>query len=89
MHPNRNILLKALGVGAEIDPDSSEQPIPLQNNDVLLLCTDGLWSVISEDEMRDAVASGTLSQACQALVDKAKEHGGPDNITVQLVRIVE
>ncbi len=89
VHPYRNILLKALGVGEEIDPDSPEQPVPLQKDDVLLLCTDGLWSVVSEDEMRETVGSGTLSQACQALVDKAKEHGGPDNITLQLVRIVE
>jgi PPM family protein phosphatase len=89
VHPHRNILLKALGVGAEIEPDSPEQPVALQNADILLLCTDGLWSVVSEDEMRGIVVSGTLSQACQALVDKAKEQGGPDNITVQLVRIVE
>lgn len=89
VHPHRNILLKALGVGEEIDPDSTAQPIPLQKDNVLLLCTDGLWSVVSEDEMRDLVASGSLAQACQALVDKAKEHGGPDNITVQLVRLVE
>jgi protein phosphatase len=89
VHPHRNILLKALGVGTEIEPDSPEQPLLLQNGDVLLLCTDGLWNVVSEDEMRDIVAAGTLSQACQVLVDKAKEHGGPDNITLQLLRIVK
>ena len=89
VHPHRNILLKALGVSAEIEPDSPEQPFSLQNNDVLLLCTDGLWSEVSEEEIRDIVASATLSRACQALVDKAKQHGGPDNITLQLLRILE
>lgn len=88
VHPHRNILLKALGVGAEIEPEIPERPVHLQNDDVLLLCTDGLWSMVTEDEMLSAVAKRTLSQACQALVNKAKEHGGPDNITLQLVRIV-
>jgi serine/threonine protein phosphatase PrpC len=88
VHPHRNILLKALGVGATIEPEIPEQPVLLQANDVLLLCTDGLWSVVSEDEMLDAVATGTPSQACQALVGKAKERGGPDNITLQLIRII-
>ncbi len=87
VHPQRNILLKALGVGAEIEPEISAQPTPLQNDDILLLCTDGLWSMVSEDEIQAALAAGTLSQACQAIVDKAKEHGGPDNITLQLIRI--
>jgi protein phosphatase len=87
VHPHRNILLKALGVGTEIEPDVLEQPITLEGGDVLLLCTDGLWSVVNDDEMRKTLAAGDLSHACQALVDKAKEHGGPDNITLQLVRI--
>jgi PPM family protein phosphatase len=87
VHPHRNILLKALGVGATIEPEIPEQPILLQPNDILLLCTDGLWSMVSEDEMGDAATAGTPSQACQALVGKAKERGGPDNITLQLIHI--
>jgi len=87
VHPQRNILLKALGVGRDVAPESSNQPLPLQKGDVLLLCSDGLWSMVREDEMRSAVAGGPLPQACQALVDKAKERGGPDNITLQLLRV--
>ena len=51
VHPQRNILLKALGVGAVLEPEIPEQPLELLNKDVLLLCTDGLWSMVSEDEI--------------------------------------
>jgi len=86
-HPQRNILLMALGAGPEIAPESPEQPISLESRDLLLLCTDGLWSQVSDSEMLAATASGPLKQACRKLVEKAKQHGGPDNITVQALRI--
>jgi PPM family protein phosphatase len=85
-HPHRNILIMALGVGPEILPESPEQPIALEKGDSLLLCTDGLWSMVSESEMQLALAAGTLEEACQALVDKAKERGAPDNLTIQTMR---
>ena len=86
-HPQRNILIMALGAGPEISPECPEQPIALEGDDVLLLCTDGLWTVVSEDEIVSAIAGGSLEQACHDLVQKAKEYGGPDNITVQAVRV--
>ncbi len=89
VHPHRNILLKALGVGGEIEPEVPEQPILLRGNDAILLCTDGLWSVVRDEELQQIAATGSASEACQALVDKAKERGGPDNITLQLIRIIE
>jgi PPM family protein phosphatase len=85
-HPHRNILIMALGVGPEILPESPEQPIALEKGDALLLCTDGLWSMVNENEMQRALAGGTLEQACQDLVQMAKQRGAPDNITIQTVR---
>lgn len=85
-HPHRNILIMALGVGPEILPESPEQPIALEKGDALLLCTDGLWSMVNENEMQLALAGGTLEQACQDLVRLAKQRGAPDNITIQTVR---
>ena len=85
-HPHRNILIMALGVGPEILPESPEQPIALEKGDSLLLCTDGLWSMVSENEMQLALAGGTLEEACQGLVQMAKQRGAPDNITIQTVR---
>jgi PPM family protein phosphatase len=86
-HPQRNILLMALGAGPDVAPESPEQQISLEAADVLLLCTDGLWSLVSDSELNDAMSSGSLKKACQALVQMAKDRGGPDNITIQALRI--
>jgi serine/threonine protein phosphatase PrpC len=86
-HPQRNILLMALGAGPEISPESPEQPISLESKDVLLLCSDGLWSVVSDEEIQQAAASSALKKACQDLISLAKERGAPDNITVEAIRI--
>lgn len=86
-HPQRHILTAALGSGREISPDTPEQPIRLQKGDQLILCTDGLWSVVGEQEISRAVQNHSPSDACQALVRKALEHGGPDNVTVILLRV--
>ncbi|HSS95387.1 MAG TPA: protein phosphatase 2C domain-containing protein, partial [Terriglobales bacterium] len=85
-HPQRNILIGALGAGNEIVPEVLEQPITLEKGDVLVLCTDGLWSLISEKELQSAL-SPDLNQSCQKLIELAKERGGPDNITVQIARV--
>jgi len=86
-HPQRHILTSALGVGPEFSPDMSDQPIELEAGDVLVLCTDGLWGVVTDSEIAQAVTTKSASEACRALVDLAKEHGGPDNITLQVLRI--
>lgn len=86
-HPQRHILTAALGSGREVAPDVSDQPIQLQSGDTLLLCTDGLWSVATEPELTAAIRSNSPEQACRALVDLALERGGPDNVTVVVLRI--
>ncbi len=85
-HPQRHILTAALGSGMEISPDFPPSPIELEKGDVLILCSDGLWSLVSDGELRDAVRMD-LQKACQRLIEIAKERGGPDNITVQLLRV--
>ena len=85
-HPQRNILTGALGAGNEIVPEILEQPVELERGDALILCTDGLWSLVSESEILAAL-SGSPEQACQKLIQLAKERGGPDNITVQIARV--
>jgi serine/threonine protein phosphatase PrpC len=86
-HPQRHILTAALGAGTGTLPDTSQQPMVLQKGDVLVLCTDGLWGLLSEDEIRSVVAGSDLHEACQALIKMAKDRGAPDNITVQLIRM--
>ena len=86
-HPQRNVLTAALGAGTELIPESSELPITMEPGDVLLLCTDGLWGLVKEDEMLQIISTNSPEKACRKLVDLAKERGGPDNITLQVVRI--
>jgi serine/threonine protein phosphatase PrpC len=86
-HPQRHILTAALGSGLEISPDRPEQPIPLTAGDVLILCTDGLWGLLSDSELHEAVAGKSSTEACATLVKMAKDRGGPDNITLQVLRI--
>ncbi len=86
-HPQRHILTAALGSGREITPDVPEHSLQLQQGDQLILCTDGLWSVVGEQEISRAVQNHSPSDACQLLVRRALEYGGPDNVTVIILRV--
>lgn len=86
-HPQRHILTAALGSGRDVIPHVPEQPLALEDGDTLLLCTDGLWGVVGEPEIASVVRAHSASDACLRLVRKAIEGGGPDNITVQILRI--
>ena len=87
-HPQRSIITRALGPEPTVEVDTWNYPV--KAGDVLLLCSDGLTSMLSEDRiaaiLRDA---DTLQHAAQSLIDEAKEAGGRDNITVVLFRLEE
>jgi serine/threonine protein phosphatase PrpC len=87
-HPQRHILTAALGAGTEILPETPEHPFALEKGDVLVLCTDGLWSLLAENEIQSIVANNEPQEACRALIQLTKDRGGPDNITVQVLRII-
>lgn len=85
VHPQRNVLYRALGQAEPFRPDiqSIQMPHPVS----LLLCSDGLWGVVKEMEIFQIVRSArNPSVACKNLVDSANEAGGPDNISVVLVQ---
>jgi PPM family protein phosphatase len=86
-HPQRHILTSALGAGSEILPETAESPTSLQTGDVLLLCTDGLWGVVGDGPLQASAAIKKLSDACRDLVARARDLGGPDNITLQMLRV--
>jgi serine/threonine protein phosphatase PrpC len=86
-HPQRNILTAALGAGAEIVVETPGAPIPLKTGDALVLCSDGLWGQLTDLELQRAVLQNPPVTACRALVNLARERGGPDNITVQVLRV--
>lgn len=85
-HPQRNVLYRAIGQNETLDVDAITRR--LTPGASLLLCTDGLWNLVSEDLIRSVVADEDSPQeACRQLVHLANERGGPDNVTVLLVKI--
>jgi protein phosphatase len=87
-HPQRSIITRALGPEPTVEVDTVTYPV--RAGDVLLLCSDGLTSMISDEQVA-AVLAGTndLRAAARALIDEANAAGGRDNITVVLFRIEE
>jgi protein phosphatase len=85
-HPHRNILTQAVGTTEDITIDLFNEK--LQENDYLLLCSDGLWDELSNQEIWQIVMSADSAQAaCQALVDATNAAGGRDNIAIVLVKL--
>jgi protein phosphatase len=86
-HPQRHILTAALGSGTEVAVDSAQDGVAVQDGDDLLLCTDGLWGVVTEEELEGAVRGKSPAESCAALITLARQRGGPDNITVQVMHV--
>lgn len=88
IHPQRNVLYRAIGQGANLEVDVLSLPKPKGGH--LLICSDGLWGVVSDDTMLQVIAQASHPQdACDELVRAANRAGGPDNISVVLVRFPE
>jgi serine/threonine protein phosphatase PrpC len=86
-YPHRNVLYRALGQGEIMDPDIFTVGFPQPG--YLLVCSDGLWGVITEQDLvRSITEASNLQRACQNLVNAANTAGGPDNISVILVQLV-
>ena len=85
-HPNRGVLTRALGVGPDVDLDSSIHEV--LNGDRLLLCTDGLFNEVPPVEIASVVAGSDDGQAAvDRLVELAMSRGGRDNATVAIAQV--
>ncbi len=85
-HPQRNFLYRAVGQGPELAVDTYFQR--LAESSYLLLCTDGLWNQVSNEEMVEVIEDTPSPQeACNLLIDRANGRGGEDNITVVLAKV--
>jgi protein phosphatase len=83
--PSQNIILRSLGSTSRVNADVRLQS--LQNGDLILLCSDGLTSMVSDAQIESTLANvdpECLQTACESLVEKANAEGGKDNITVLL-----
>lgn len=86
IHPQRNVLYRALGQGEPFDPEIQTHRLP--QSGYLLICSDGLWGVVEEKQIAAVISTGAPPQViCQQLVDMANDAGGPDNISLILVKV--
>ena len=84
-HPDKNIITRAIGVKENVEADFYE--FALKKGDVILMCTDGLCNMVSEDEIF-AIIKGArdIVEAGQLLINRANENGGKDNIGIVLAQ---
>lgn len=85
-HPNKNRILKALGIKPDLTP--SFDKVRPKNGDVFLICSDGLSGMISDSTIRDVLMQDTtIEHKGEMLINLALEAGGHDNITLELINI--
>jgi serine/threonine protein phosphatase PrpC len=85
-HPQRSIITRALGPEPEVEVDV--QTVPVQAGDVLLICSDGLTTMLDDDHIARLLGrASSMDAAVRSLVDEANRAGGRDNITVIAIRL--
>ena len=83
-HKGQHILTRALGTEKQANPEIAP-PRALHAGDKILLCSDGLIRVVSDDELAHILATEAVSAASERLIAEANRQGGPDNISVVLI----
>ena len=84
-HPHKNLITRALGAEPILLTDCFRQP--LKQGEYLLLCSDGLSNVVTEQEiLYEVIHGGEDETCCQRLLDIAMHRGAPDNVTAVLIQ---
>ena len=85
-HPNKNLITRALGTRYVIDVDTIK--LDLLKNDIILLCTDGLNTMISDNEIKEVLTmNNSIYEKVDILIDRANNAGGVDNISLILIEL--
>ncbi len=85
-HPNKNMLYRALGQNEAVEVDTLTRRLPPKSR--LMLCSDGLWNQVEEQQIVDIIKQTPNPQeACNKLIALANKHGGVDNVTVILLQM--
>lgn len=86
-HPDKNKIRKSLGIKEDVEPEPCQMPLLPAEGDILLICSDGLSGMMSEEDILEVLSTTLdINEAGKMLVELAKSGGGTDNITVQLVK---
>jgi serine/threonine protein phosphatase PrpC len=89
VHPQRGVVTRAVGLDPQVPVDLPE-PLELEPGDQVLLCSDGLTEVVDDEPIAAVLASqADGDDACSALIAAANQGGGPDNVTVVLLRVAD
>jgi protein phosphatase len=88
-HPKRNVITRSLGVQSALVADTPFTPFKLERNDVFILCSDGLTSMLNDNEIGDVLSDNEPAAAVEKLVALANQRGGKDNITAVVVKVAE
>ncbi len=86
VHPDRSVLTRSLG--KELIAAVDRLSFPVAGGDTLVLCSDGLYNVLEDAEIRDLAGAADPAQACRALVETANARRTPDNLTAGVVKII-
>jgi len=86
-HPEKNVILRAMGSHPEVEVTTWQEPFPVKAGDRFLLCSDGLYDLVEDEEIKRIVMLSAPQTACESLIALAKERGGHDNITVGVVSL--
>ena len=86
-HPEKNVILRAMGSHPEVEVTTWQEPFPVRAGDRFLLCSDGLYDLVEDEEIKRIVMLSAPQTACESLIALAKERGGHDNITVGIVSL--
>jgi protein phosphatase len=85
-HPMRNVVTRSLGGRPQVEVETY-LPFDLAEGDIVLLCSDGLWGMVTSEVIRDLLKTRASQAAAQALIRAANEAGGHDNITAIVCRV--
>lgn len=88
-HPDKNVISRALGSVRNVPVTSWPQPLIVRPGDAFLICSDGLYDLVSDDDIRAAMSAELPQAACDRLVAMARERGGHDNISVAMLEVGE
>jgi protein phosphatase len=81
--------LQALGPRPTISPTIWIEGKPLRRGDILVLCSDGLYDLVDDDDIARLISQRDPQDACYELIERALDGGGHDNISVGVFRIIE
>jgi protein phosphatase len=87
-HPDKNIITRSLGGREQVEVSTWPRPLPLHPGDRFLLCSDGLYDQIEDEELNGIAGPQLPAEACRQLVDIARQRGGGDNISVAIVAVL-